>query len=133
VPSTDGICLTRRQFVQGLAMGGAFAGIGLGSSSLMAAAMKAAGAQTLRGTEFNLTIAEQAVNFTGAPRVATTVNGSLPAPILRWREGNTVTLRVTNLLPETSSIRWHGIVLPSAMDGVPDSCNPVTPRRWETM
>ncbi|MEJ2589970.1 MAG: copper resistance system multicopper oxidase [Candidatus Thiodiazotropha sp.] len=115
----EGVRLTRRRFVQGLAMGGASAGLGLGSASLMAAAMKETGPRTLRGTEFDLTIAEQAVNFTGAPRVATTVNGSLPAPILRWREGDTVTLRVTNLLPETSSIHWHGIVLPSAMDGVP--------------
>jgi CopA family copper-resistance protein len=99
-------------------MGGAVAGLGLGSSAL-AAAMKQQGPQTLRGTDFNLTIGEQAVNFTGAPRIGTTVNGSLPAPILRWREGDTVTMRVTNLLRETSSIHWHGIILPSAMDGVP--------------
>jgi CopA family copper-resistance protein len=99
-------------------MGGAFATLGLGSSAL-AAVMKQQGPETLRGTDFNLTIGEQAVNFTGAPRIATTVNGSLPAPILRWREGDTITLRVTNLLPETSSIHWHGIILPSAMDGVP--------------
>ncbi len=123
VSSPEAVSLTRRRFVQGLAMGGACAGIGLGSGSLMAAAMREAGPQTLRGTDFNLTIAEQAVNFTGAPRVATTVNGSLPAPILRWRVGDTVTLRVTNLLPETSSIHWHGIILPSAMDGVPGIAN----------
>ncbi|MBL3600039.1 MAG: copper resistance system multicopper oxidase [gamma proteobacterium endosymbiont of Lamellibrachia anaximandri] len=113
------VCLTRRRFVQGVAMGGALAGLGLGSSAL-AAVMKQQGPETLRGTDFNLTIGEQAVNFTGAPRIGTTVNGSLPAPILRWREGDTVTLRVTNLLRETSSIHWHGIILPSAMDGVPD-------------
>ncbi len=119
VPSLEGVCLTRRRFVQGIAMGGVYAGLGLGSTSLMAAAMKGEGAQTLRGTDFNLTIAEQSVNFTGAARIATTVNGSLPAPILRWREGDTVTLRVTNLLPDISSIHWHGIILPSRMDGVP--------------
>jgi CopA family copper-resistance protein len=117
-----GVCLTRRRFVQGLAMGGAFASMGLGRS-VLAAAMKQQAPQTLRGTNFNLTIGEQAVNFTGAPRIATTVNGSLPAPILRWREGDTVTLSVTNLLPETSSIHWHGIILPSAMDGVPGISN----------
>ncbi|RRS31694.1 MAG: copper resistance protein CopA [Gammaproteobacteria bacterium (ex Lamellibrachia satsuma)] len=114
-----GVCLTRRRFVQGVAMGGAFAGLGLGSSAL-AAVMKQQGPETLRGTDFNLTIGEQAINFTGAAQIGTTVNGSLPAPILRWREGDTVTLRVTNLLRETSSIHWHGIILPSAMDGVPD-------------
>ena len=118
-----GINLTRRRFVQGVAMGGVFAGMGLGSRSLFAAALKHQEVQTLRGTDFNLTISEQAVNFTGAPRIGTTVNGSLPAPILRWREGDMVTLRVTNLLRETSSIHWHGLILPSAMDGVPGIAN----------
>ncbi|MCB1753524.1 MAG: copper resistance system multicopper oxidase, partial [Gammaproteobacteria bacterium] len=118
-----GINLTRRRFVQGVAMGSVFAGMGLGTRSLMAAALKHEEVQTLRGTDFNLTISEQAVNFTGAPRIGTTVNGSLPAPILRWREGDTVTLRVTNLLRETSSIHWHGLILPSAMDGVPGISN----------
>ncbi|PVV12943.1 MAG: copper resistance protein CopA [gamma proteobacterium symbiont of Ctena orbiculata] len=114
----DGICLTRRRFVTGLAIGGAYAGLGFGGR-LLAADMKQQGPQTLRGTDFNLTLGEQTVNFTGAARMATTVNNSLPAPILRWREGDNVRLRVTNLLPETSSIHWHGIILPSAMDGVP--------------
>ncbi|MEW8024993.1 MAG: copper resistance system multicopper oxidase [Candidatus Thiodiazotropha sp.] len=116
--NNGGLDLTRRRFVKGLALGGAFTGLGFGGS-VFATTMKQPGPQTLQGTEFDLTLAEQAVNFTGAPRVATTVNGSLPAPILRWRVGDTVTLRVTNLLPETSSIHWHGIILPSAMDGVP--------------
>ena len=117
-PINGGVCLTRRRFVQGMAMGSAFAGMGLGSSAL-AALSEQKGPKTLTGTDFNLTLGEQAVNFTGAPRIGTTVNGSLPAPILRWKEGDTVTLRVTNLLPETSSIHWHGLILPSAMDGVP--------------
>ncbi|MNL00413.1 Copper resistance protein A precursor [compost metagenome] len=51
--------------------------------------------------------------------MATTVNGTLPAPTLRWREGDTVTLRVTNRLKEDTSIHWHGILLPTGMDGVP--------------
>jgi CopA family copper-resistance protein len=76
-------------------------------------------AEVLAGTEFNLTIAETPVNFTGAPRMATTVNGSIPAPTLRWREGDTVTLHVTNHLAEETSIHWHGILLPYQMDGVP--------------
>jgi CopA family copper-resistance protein len=76
-------------------------------------------AKVLSGTEFDLTIAETAVNFTGTPRLATTINGSIPAPTLRWRVGDTVTLRVTNRLAEESSIHWHGILLPYQMDGVP--------------
>ncbi|GHE36879.1 copper resistance protein CopA [Vulcaniibacterium thermophilum] len=80
---------------------------------------------TLSGTEFDLDIGESLVNFTGRVRPAVTVNGSLPAPILRWREGTTVNLRVRNVLPPGSvhghetSIHWHGILLPANMDGVP--------------
>ncbi len=76
-------------------------------------------APVLEGTEFNLVIGESPVNFTGHPRMATTINGSLPAPTLRWREGDTVTIRVTNRLREHTSIHWHGIILPYQMDGVP--------------
>jgi len=73
----------------------------------------------LSGTEFNLEIGESPVNFTGNPRMATTINGLLPGPTLRWREGDTVTIRVTNRLKEATSIHWHGILLPFQMDGVP--------------
>src|SRR6185369_5574021 len=73
----------------------------------------------LSGTEFNLEIRELPVNFTGTPRLATAINGSLPGPILRWREGSEVTLRVTNRLSVQSSIHWHGILVPADMDGVP--------------
>jgi CopA family copper-resistance protein len=59
------------------------------------------------------------MNVTGNPRIAVTVNDSLPAPTLRWREGETVTLRVSNTLREDASIHWHGVVLPADMDGVP--------------
>jgi len=51
--------------------------------------------------------------------VATAINGSIPAPTLRWREGDTVTIRVTNRLREATSIHWHGMILPFQMDGVP--------------
>ena len=76
-------------------------------------------APILTGTEFDLVIAESVVNFTGTPRVATTINGMLPGPTLRWRQGDTVTIRVTNRLREHTSIHWHGIILPFQMDGVP--------------
>ena len=50
---------------------------------------------------------------------AVTVNGSLPAPLLRFRQGQDVELRVTNRLKERTSIHWHGLILPNEMDGVP--------------
>jgi len=113
--------IPRRRFVQGLVAGGVLLGL---SPFARAAGMQSAGTSTgsaavLSGTEFNLEIGESPVNFTGKPRMATTVNGSLPAPTLRWREGDTVTIRVKNRLNETTSIHWHGIILPFQMDGVP--------------
>lgn len=108
--------IARRRFVQGLAAGGALAALGGWRAALAQPARQAA---ELRGTEFHLEIGETPVNFTGATRVGTTVNGQIPAPLLRWREGDTVTLHVTNRLHEQSSIHWHGILLPTDMDGVP--------------
>lgn len=113
--------LPRRRFVQGLAAGGVIAGLGLaGFTSAAPAASTALGtAPVLRGTEFDLVIDETPVNFTGKPAMATTINGMLPGPTLRWRQGDTVTLRVTNRLREPTSIHWHGIIVPFQMDGVP--------------
>ena len=113
---------SRRRFVQGLAAGSALLGLSplLRPAWAQQAAMTRTGmAPVLSGSEFNLTIAETMVNYTGKPRMATTINGSIPGPILRWREGDTVTLRVTNRLPVATSIHWHGIILPFRMDGVP--------------
>ena len=113
----------RRRFVQGLALGGAVAGLGLWPRAGLA--NSSTGVPVLAGTDFDLVIGETPMNFTGRTVPAVTVNGSLPAPLLRWREGTTVTLRVRNALPHGSvhghqaSIHWHGILLPANMDGVP--------------
>ncbi len=73
----------------------------------------------LSGREIELEISRTQVNFTSNSRMATTINGSIPAPTLRLREGDEVTIRVTNRLSVDSSIHWHGIILPYQMDGVP--------------
>jgi len=112
----------RRRFVRGLAAGGVLLGLSpwlKPSWAQEAAATSTGTAPVLSGTEFDLVIAETPVNFTGRPRLATTINGSIPAPTLRWREGDTVTLRVTNRMSVPTSIHWHGIILPYQMDGVP--------------
>ncbi|WP_343821798.1 copper resistance system multicopper oxidase [Castellaniella ginsengisoli] len=113
--------MPRRRFVQGLAAGGVLLGLSPYARALgmQSNPTSTGSAQLLTGTEFNLEIGESPVNFTGSPRMATTVNGSLPAPTLRWREGDTVTIRVKNRLKEATSIHWHGIILPFEMDGVP--------------
>jgi len=110
--------VSRRRFVQGLGAGSVLAVGGLRAAS---SPTTAAGAPpVLTGTHFRLTIDEAAVNFTGRDRLAVTVNGSLPAPILRWREGDEVVLRVANRLPHApTSLHWHGLLLPANMDGVP--------------
>lgn len=70
-------------------------------------------------TTTDLVIAKHKLNIAGRVAMPTVVNGLLPGPILRYREGETVTIRVTNQLEETSSIHWHGLIVPENMDGVP--------------
>jgi len=111
--------MSRRRFVTGVAASGALLGLGLGSTVSLASPQNRMGPDTLRGRVFDLSIDYKTVNFTGSKSVATTVNGLVPGPVLRWREGESVTLRVTNNLTEDSSIHWHGLILPTNMDGVP--------------
>jgi CopA family copper-resistance protein len=121
--SLQQISKPRRRFVQGLVAGGVLAAF---PSVLYAASSLAASTSTLTGTVpelsgkvIELVIDESPVNFTGVVRMATTINGSIPAPTLRLKEGDDVTIRVTNNLSVPSSIHWHGIILPYQMDGVP--------------
>ncbi len=109
----------RRRFMQGLAAGGLLMGLASPRPGRAKTPSAEDAVPVMRGTEFDLTLAETPANYTGSPRMATTVNGSLPGPTLRWREGDVVTLRVTNRLPAMSTIHWHGIILPYDMDGVP--------------
>lgn len=109
---------TRRKLLRGMTLGGAAAGLGLWRAPAWALATPQQ-LGVLAGTEFDLTIGRTPVDISGRKAQAITVNGSLPGPILRWREGDTVTLRVRNTLPQMSAIHWHGILLPANMDGVP--------------
>jgi CopA family copper-resistance protein len=116
-----GLNRSRRRFVQGLA-GGALAAVSARHFGWAAAADPTAAGDTgavLSGTDFNLEIGALPVNLTGRPGIATVVNGRLPAPLLRWREGDTITLRVSNRLSAPTSIHWHGMIVPADMDGVP--------------
>ena len=110
---------SRRTFVKGLAAGGVVAAAGLWRDAARAQGNPPAAWTTLTGSDFDLRIGETPVNITGSPRVAFTVNGSLPAPTIRLKEGDTATLRVANTLDEDASIHWHGLILPANMDGVP--------------
>ena len=70
-------------------------------------------------TTYDLTIGEVELNIGGRKTTATAINGGIPGPLLRFREGDEAVLRVTNALKEDTSIHWHGIILPFNMDGVP--------------
>jgi FtsP/CotA-like multicopper oxidase with cupredoxin domain len=112
--------MKRRTFVKGVAATSALAGLATWRTPLWAQQGTRKPTIELSGTQFDLEIGETPVNFTGSPQTANTVNGSIPAPTLRWREGDTVTLRVRNTLRDHgASIHWHGILLPANMDGVP--------------
>ncbi len=67
----------------------------------------------------NLVIDRTPFGFAGKRGVATTINGTVPGPLLRFREGDRATINVTNRLREDTSIHWHGLLVPNAMDGVP--------------
>lgn len=119
----------RRRLIQGLAAGGVVASAGALFPRFGRAedAPVASGPQTLSGTDFDLTIGNTPMNFSGRLSLTTSVNGSIPAPTLHWREGTTVTLRVHNQLATAASIHWHGIILPFNMDGVPGISFPGIP------
>ena len=109
---------SRRQFVQGIAV----TGLAVSSGAWATSAMPEIGRMPmphLKGKRFDLSIDKKLVNYTGKSKIATVINGSLPAPVLRFKEGETVTINVTNHLKEWSSIHWHGLLLPYEMDGVP--------------
>ncbi len=111
----------RRLFLQGAAL--------TGLSSLLPAALLPAWARSasdgntglspVTATEFNLSIGRFPVRIDGRGGEALGVNGTLPAPLIRFREGDEITLNVTNTLAEDTSIHWHGLLVPFQMDGVP--------------
>ena len=73
----------------------------------------------LSGEDIALTVGHSQFTVGGRTGHAVTVNGMLPAPLIRLRQGQTVRIAVTNMLEEDTSIHWHGVLLPFHMDGVP--------------
>jgi CopA family copper-resistance protein len=103
---------------------GAGGGLILGASALLPAWARNAAAGNkgvfeLAGKAFDLTVGHSMVEIGGRSGHAVTINGTLPGPLLRFREGEKLTLRVKNTLNEETSIHWHGLLVPFHMDGVP--------------
>ena len=117
----DKLALERRQFLRAAALGSA--GAGLASAMPAWAQPTSAGLvrplPTVSGTDIALTIGKVAVRVDGKVSRAVGINGTVPAPLVRLKEGQKVRLNVTNTLDEESSIHWHGLLVPFAMDGVP--------------
>lgn len=111
--------MSRRRFVQGVALGGVAVAAGVLRAVPARAFEPSIESTVLHGNDFALQIAQTPINITGHPRIATTVNGSVPGPVLRCREGTRVRFSVTNRLSTQTSIHWHGMVVPFQMDGVP--------------
>jgi len=79
-----------------------------------------------RVVEYKLAIAEQTLSPAGTPVQVLTVNGGSPGPVLRFREGDVARITVTNSLrDDTTSLHWHGVLVPNLEDGVPVVTTPV--------
>ena len=112
--------VTRRQFLKRSALGLGY----LGAQLVLPRPAWASSCLTgLRGlapqNSSELEIGPAPVNIAGKKVMASGINGSVPGPLLRWQEGESVALNVRNALNASSSIHWHGMLLPSNMDGVP--------------
>ena len=113
--------LDRRTLLRAGALGAA----GLGLTHLFPAWAQSGSAgigpamPTLTGEDIAITIAHQPFTVGGHTRHAVMMNGTIPAPLIRLREGQNVRIAVTNRLEEDSSIHWHGVIIPFQMDGVP--------------
>ncbi len=125
---TDGVVthpVTRRRFLHAAGAFGALTGLQrLAPAYALPALDGGAGRATHPGvvgrdTRVDLIIDRTPFGFGGRRSVATTINGSVPGPLLRFREGERATIHVTNRLREDTSIHWHGLLVPNAMDGVP--------------
>ncbi|GAA4743034.1 copper resistance system multicopper oxidase [Sphingomonas daechungensis] len=114
------ILLDRRNFLAGSAaaagLAGAYPGWAMGVSPGLAAAK---GSSTLSGNDIAITVGNSAFNVDGRIAHAVTMNGTIPGPLVRLREGQNVRITVKNELDEDTSIHWHGVLVPFQMDGVP--------------
>ena len=113
--------IDRRGLLRGAALGGAGAGLAawLPAWAQSVSPGIVASLPTVTGNRIALRIARQSMTIDGRRSDAIGINGVVPGPLIRMREGETVRLSVTNALDEDSSIHWHGLLVPTQYDGVP--------------
>ncbi len=68
---------------------------------------------------YDLFVSDTTVNYSGTPKEAIAINGTIPAPTLYFTEGDTADIYIHNNLDKETSVHWHGIILPNSQDGVP--------------
>ncbi|WP_309646536.1 copper resistance system multicopper oxidase [Phenylobacterium sp.] len=119
----------RRSFLRATALlgGGAAIGALLPSWALSDSPGLASTLPTVSGEDIKLTIGHTQVTIDGKSQHAVTINGTVPGPLLRLREGQRARISVTNALNEETSIHWHGLLVPFQMDGVPGVSFPGIP------
>jgi len=117
----DQFSMDRRALLRGVALGGVALGVTGFFPAWAQSGSPGIGADlpSLSGQDIRLRVGHSAFAVGGRSGHAVTINGTLPAPLLRLREGQNVRIAVTNGLDEDTSIHWHGLILPFQMDGVP--------------
>ena len=123
--------LSRRHLLRLASLSGA---AGLASSALPSWAQSgpfhpASRLSEVSGSSIDLTLDRAAWPINGKAGSAITINGTVPGPILRLKEGQRVRIAVTNRMDEAASIHWHGMLVPFRMDGVPGVTFPGIPAR----
>ncbi len=116
---TELLSLNRRAFIGGGAALAAAAGLQPAWAKRVSHGVATKSTGTLSGTDIRLTVAETSFPVDGRTGHAIAINGTIPAPLIRLREGQKVRLTVDNHLDEDTSIHWHGLIVPFQMDGVP--------------
>ena len=110
--------IDRRQFLKVSAGFSVLSGVGLRPRALWAS-VEPAGEGLVEAVEYDLAVGRLGVSFSGDSAEASSINGMIPGPLLRLKEGQDVIIRVTNNLEEVTSLHWHGLLVPFDMDGVP--------------
>ena len=116
---TDTLLLNRRAFIGGGAALAAAAGLHPAWAHSVSEGLATKAQGTLTGPDIRLTVAQTGFSIDGRSGQAVAVNGTVPAPLIRLKEGQNVHLTVENRLSEDTSIHWHGLIVPFQMDGVP--------------
>ena len=109
---------TRRAMLKGAVGLGGLAGIPAWARAMPHGPIRQ-GFDEVSGKVIDLAVGQGAIEVAGRSGHAFAVNGSVPGPLVRLKEGEAATLRVANHLAQDTSIHWHGLLLPFQFDGVP--------------